>query len=215
MYSISEYPPQINESVLQQLSKVETPTIGHIRDSGFMDWRLKAVIPNRRAVGTAVTIQSPSIDGSMVGYALSHSRAGDFLVIDRCGDRRHACWGGISVRAARNRGIAGVVMDGLATDFAEIRDLDVPLWCLGGTALTIKRAQIGGAVNIPVTCGGVIVKPGDAILADEMGVVVFSPEDVQKIAEEALELQEMEKSIVKRLESGESYADVTGLSLER
>ena len=210
MFIVNDMPLQISKIVLERLAKVEPATVGHFYHTGFMAPKLRAVIPDRRVAGTAVTARVPGMDGTVLHNVISMARPGDFLVIDRCGDVRHACFGGVTVVAAKAAGIVGVVIDGMATDFAEIRREDLPVWCLGPSPITVKRYGIDGQINIPVSCGGVSVKPGDAILGDETGLLVLDPSEVEAVIEKALGIQEREITILKRLRAGEKLADITG-----
>ncbi len=210
MFSLNDMPPQIDPGLLGRLGKVETATVGHFRHAGFMDPQLRAVIPDRRIAGTAVTIRIAGPDSTLLHHFLGLVRPGDFIVVDRCGDRKHACWGGVVTRAAKHAGVVGGVIDGFATDFAEVRETDMPLWCLGPSPITTKKLVLGGDINLPVSCGGVTVNPGDAILADESGVLVLAPGDVATVAERALAMQDAEPKLVARILAGEKLGDATG-----
>src|SRR5205085_233636 len=133
----------------------------------FMSRSLVPVIKGARSAGTAVTISTPGPDSTVLHHAMGLLRRGDFLVVDRCGDRVHSCWGGILNHAAKVIGIAGVVVDGPVTDPEELRAHGVPIWSRGISPVTTKPVALGGQVNVPVSCGNVAVLPGDAILADE------------------------------------------------
>ena len=137
-------------------------------------------------------------------------RPGDFLVIDRAGDTRHACWGGVVTNAAKVAGVVGAVIDGPATDFSEIRRCDMPLWCRGPSPITTKLLGLEGAFNVPVTVGGQTVSPGDAVLADESGVLVLKREQAEAIARRALDMQEREITLLERIHKGEKLADISG-----
>ena len=63
---------------------------------------------------------------------------------------RHACMGGVVALAAKVAGVAGVIIDGLACDFAEFVQYDLPVWCRGEAALTGKSLAMDGAINVPV-----------------------------------------------------------------
>src|SRR3546814_6555929 len=63
-------------------------------------------------------------------------RPGDFLVVNRCGDRRHAAFGAVLALAAQKAGAVGVAIDGYACDLPEIREMGMPLWCLGASVVT-------------------------------------------------------------------------------
>jgi 4-hydroxy-4-methyl-2-oxoglutarate aldolase len=209
MFTIEPMPQQLDRSVVELLSRVETATIGHLQHSGFVDPGIHAVVPDIRVAGTAVTVRLPHTDNTMLHHALTRVRPGDFLVVDRCGDRRHAAWGGYVTVVAQLAGIAGVVIDGVATDFSEVRKARMPLWCRGPSPITCKKLGLEGAMNVPVSIGGTAVEPGDAILADESGVVVLKPVEAERIGRMAIEMQEDEVRYLARLRAGERFADMT------
>ncbi len=161
--------------------------------------------------GTAVTVAIPAFDSAILPYVLSMVRPGDFLVIDRLGDDRHSCLGGTVTLAARIAGIAGIIVDGYATDFDEIIENGVPVWCRGPAALTTKLLGIGGAINIPVACGGVAVNPGDAIIADETGICVLRPDEIPAVLLAAAAKPTRDRA--QRLRNGEQLADLNGCKL--
>lgn len=210
MFQIKPMPAQAPKDLVAMLEQVETATIGHVLHSGFMDPRLRAVLPEARVAGTAVTLRLPHADSVLLHHAMALVRPGDFLVIDRCGDERHACWGGVVTNAAKLAGVVGVVIDGVATDFSEIRKVVMPMWCLGPSPITTKQLGIEGAMNIPVSVGGVAVRPGDVILADESGVVVLDPAEAAVIGARALQMQADELVLLERLRSGVPLPELTG-----
>jgi regulator of RNase E activity RraA len=173
---------------------------------------IKAHFQDRRVVGTAVTIRAPGMDGSMVHYAIGQARKGDFIVMDRCGEMSIASMGGAVAYAAKVIGVAGFIVDGLVTDLGELRQYGVPVWSKGTSAVTVKSLGLGGEFCIPVTCGGVAVNPGDAILADENGILVLPPADIEAAARRAIQMQLDEKTTLRRLDAGEKYPDIMGTS---
>jgi regulator of RNase E activity RraA len=84
------------------------------------------------------------------------------------------------------------------------------LWCAGPSPITTKILGLGGAMNVPVACGGVMVNPGDAILADECGILVLAPGEVDEVAEEALARQAREPDLLRRIEAGEKLGAISG-----
>ncbi len=210
MFVINPLPERLAPGLLGRLAEVETATVGHFRHSGFMDPALRAVLPDRRVVGTAVTVRIPGPDSAFLHHAMGLVRPGDFLVIDRAGDARHACWGGVVTYAAKAAGVVGAAIDGVATDFAEVRRHDLPLWCRGPSPITTKLLALGGGLNVPVSCGGVAVLPGDAVLADESGVLVLKPDEVEAVAERALAMQRREVEVLERLDAGEALPSISG-----
>ncbi|TVR47901.1 MAG: RraA family protein [Rhodobacteraceae bacterium] len=213
MYTAKPMPAQIASDDLELLAQAETATIGHFRQIGFMDIALRPLRPDQKVVGTAVTLALPSIDSSMLHHALSETRRGDILVIDRLQDRRFACLGGGVALAAVAAGVAGVIIDGPCTDVSEILEAGLPVWARGVSPITTRMTQIGGALNIPISCGGAVVLPGDAILADESGIVVLRPEEVASTASEAIGRQERGAGRQRQIRAGDvRIGDLSGAS---
>jgi len=210
MYTLEPLPPQIDAAMLDLLRKAEPATIGHFLHTGFMEPAIRGLFPDIRIAGTAVTVRAPGADGVMVHHAVAKARPGDVVVIDRCGDLRHACVGGAVAYAARKAGVAGIVVDGFVTDIGELRAYGVPVWARGLSPVTTKILGLGGAFCVPVSCGGVAVRPGDAVFADENGVLILDPADIAWAATRAIGMQQEEKKTLARIDAGESYADILG-----
>jgi 4-hydroxy-4-methyl-2-oxoglutarate aldolase len=210
MFTLKPLPPQIAPALVQKLLRAEPATIGHFRHWGFMDPGMRAMQQDVRIAGPAVTVHQPGVDGTIIGYALGQLRPGDVLVVDRCGDTRHAGFGGVVCYAAKVAKVAGVIIDGMVADIAEIRQYGVPVWCRGISSITSKRIGMGGSFCVPVSCGNVAVSPGDIIIADECGVVVMDPADAEAAADRAITMQEAEVKTKARLDAGEKLPDISG-----
>ena len=210
MFHLNALPPQVDPALLDLLLQAEPAVIGHFRYTGFMSPDIRAHFQDRRVVGTAVTIRVPGMDGSMVHYAIGQARKGDFIVMDRCGEMSIASMGGAMAYAAKVIGVAGFIVDGLVTDLGELRQYGVPVWSKGTSAVTVKSLGLGGEFCVPVSCGGVAVNPGDAILADENGILVLPPADIEAAARRAIQMQADEKITLRRLDAGEKYPDIMG-----
>ena len=210
MFTLNALPNALPSELVSKLRKAEPATIGHFRNWGFMDPAIRAMQSDVRIAGPAVTVRAPGVDGTIVGYALGQVRPGDVLIIDRCGDHRHAAFGGLVAYACKVARLAGVIIDGVATDIGEVRRYGVPLWCRGLSALTTKRIGLAGEFCVPVSCGGVDVRPGDVVIADECGIVVLPPAEAEAIAERAIGMQDAEAVSRKRLDAGEKLPDISG-----
>lgn len=210
MYVLNTLPSPVEPRLIDLLVQAEPAVIGHFRYTGFMNPEIRAHFQDRRIAGTAVTVRAPGIDGAIIHYALGQVRPGDVLVIDRCGDMAIACLGGAVAYAARKAGVAGIIVDGLVTDLGELRQYDVPVWSRGTSAVTTKTLGLGGEFCVPVTCGSVAVSPGDAILADENGVLVIPPAEIEASAKRAIQMSKDERQTLARLDAGEKYPDILG-----
>lgn len=212
MYVINPMPEQVDQEDLDLLSGVETATVGHWRLFGFMDHKIQPLLPKRRIVGTAVTLAIAGPDSTLLHHATGMLRPGDVLVVDRLGDDRYACWGGGVTIAAKAAGAVAGIVDGPCTDLTEIEDSDFPMWATGISPITTRLYDLGGGLNIPISCGGVVVNPGDAILADESGVLVLPRNEVRSVATKALDIQERGKVREASVKDGLKLGDVSGAS---
>lgn len=197
-----------NDGLITQLLQVETATMGHLINYGFMDPQIQCILPRVRICGPAVTVSLPEDDGYSLPVALEYARKGDVLVIERTNDNSHACWGAVMTAAAQQCGIVAVILDGYITDISVISDAGFPVWCKGRSPVTTKQGKTGGTVNASISCGGTSVKPGDIILADENGVLALPAQEFKKFAQQALHIQQQEPTIIKRLQQGVSLADI-------
>ncbi|TSD90215.1 RraA family protein [Mycobacterium sp. KBS0706] len=211
-YRIAPMPQQISPALVEKLRRVETATIGHSQHWGFMDRGIQPLLRGKRIAGAAVTLAIPGQDSTLLHHTLGLLRPGDILVVDRLGDDKHACWGGGVTIAAKAAGAVGGIVDGPCTDLAEIEDSDFPMWCRGMSPITTRLYNLGGTLNLPVSCGNVPVRAGDVILADESGVLVLPADQAEAIADAALVRQERGERSQERVKAGEKLGDISGAS---
>lgn len=210
MYQINSLPAAVAPDDLALLQQAEPATIGHFRTTGFMHADIRAHSQDLRIVGTAVTVRMPGNDGGILHYAMGCVRPGDVLVIDRCGEAVIAALGGAMAYAAKVAGVAAIIVDGRVTDLGELRQYGVPVWSKGPSTVTTRVLGQDGGFCCPIVCGGVTVQPGDAVMADENGVLVLPPADVRAEARRAIEFQTNEQTTLARLRAGEKFPDIVG-----
>ncbi len=143
--------------------------------SGTMVGIRSTYLPVPRMVGPAVTVSIPAGGINMVKLGIQQARPGDILVVSAQGDTTYAMIGGNIALGMQARGIRGFVIDGAVRDVSELRDLGFPTFARG---VAVAAADLGGPrgeVNVPIACGGVVVNPGDIVIADEDGIVVVPP----------------------------------------
>lgn len=179
MFQFLPMPQQISEERRKSLLTVQTSTLGHLRDFGFV----RGLTPNRRPIqfaGTAVTVRLPHMDSSALHVAADHLRPGDVLVVEQSGDERSS-FGGMVAFTAKTRGAEGVILAGAMNDFDEVLELGLPVYSRGVSARTTRILGIEGAINVPITVGGVVITPGDAIFADSDGIAVLTEDEIDDI----------------------------------
>jgi len=156
--------------------------IGHILEaSSFMDVDIKPVYRDVKLVGPAVTAKMLPGDNSLNRRVIELAEPGDVIIIDACGEIRHAVWGGAVSLCCKVRGVAGVIIDGSTTDSLEIADMKWPVFARGISGLVARRLDKGGGINIPIQCGGLVVHPGDLIVADDDGIAVIDPDESEEL----------------------------------
>ena len=126
---------------------------------------------DRTLCGQACTVRVYPGDNLMVHKSLDVAKPGDVVVVAAYGSRSYAVIGDVISTKAKYRGIGGFVVDGLVRDLPAIRELGFPMYARGTTPIgPLHRGP--GEINYPISCGGVVVNPGDIIVADPAGVVV-------------------------------------------
>ncbi|MDN5302118.1 MAG: hypothetical protein PWQ60_1632 [Thermoanaerobacteraceae bacterium] len=154
-----------------------------------------------KMVGTALTVKTRMADNLMVHKALEIAKPGDVIVVDAAGDTTNAILGEIMVRIAMKRNLAGYLIDGCIRDSGAIRELDFPVFARGANPKGPYKDG-PGEINVPVCCGGVVIRPGDILVGDEDGVVVIPPEEAEDILEKTRKIAAKEKVMFEEIEKG-------------
>ena len=150
-------------------------------------------------LGTAITLKTNPGDNLMLYTAIELAEPGDVIVVDAQGDLSSAITGGLMLSWAQTKGLAGIVIDGAVRDLATIREMKMPVYAAGVTPNgPFKNGP--GEVNAPVSCGGVMVKPGDIVVGDADGIVVIDPADAEDILVKARATMDKEAAIVAAIE---------------
>jgi regulator of RNase E activity RraA len=202
--------PTVSAELIAELRKIAPATIGHLLEHEFMDPELRPIISRFNFAGPAVTVRCFGTDSAIVHYAVDIAQPGDVIVIDRLGDRRYACWGGGVTNGAVAKGVVGAVVDGAITDKVEIEDFRFPVFGRCISPLTTRAPGLTGELNVPVRCGGLIVNPGDIVLADDDGIIVLPPERIAKIVEICLPIEERGKARQQMVRDGTPLGELSG-----
>ena len=139
-----------------------------------------------RIVGFAVTVALEPHDGRQAGalatMAIESAEVGSVIVLDNQGRTDVSCWGGILSVGAAERGVRGVMADGVCRDVAEARELGFPVFSRGAIPATARGRLQQRSTGEPVEVGGLTVRPRDVVLADESGIVVVPRERAEDVA---------------------------------
>lgn len=121
--------------------------------------------------GPALTVRTRPGDNLMIHKALLMIEPGDVLVVDAGGDLSNALVGELMLSYARQKGAAGVVIDGAVRDSGWIRDNTFPVYAAGVTHRGPYKDG-PGEINVPVALDGMVIQPGDLVIGDDDGLLV-------------------------------------------
>ena len=157
--------------------------------------------------GQARTVSVLAGDNAALHEVIGRLRPNEVLVIDACNYDDRAVWGGILNTRAKMRNINGVVLDGAARDAAEMREMGLPVY-LSALSPAVPHKGWGGSIDDRISCGGVVVMPGDIILGDDDGVTVVPLNRADIVLEASLKRIDYEREVLTKLNNG---SDVSGL----
>src|ERR1700733_12502874 len=121
-----------------------------------------------RVAGPAYTVRCPPGDNLMLHAAIYRAEPGSVIVVE-AGDVDYAVAGGNVCAVAQRHGVAGFVVDGVIRDIGEVREIGFPVFARGVIPIPGAKKVVTGPLNQPVRCGGVEVRAGDVVVADEEG----------------------------------------------
>lgn len=201
------------QEIVSRLAAVET---SHLADADksirLMDPGLKPLAPGRKMIGRAFTLVCRE-DFVTVMVALAEAQPGDVLIVSTLGSRR-AVLGELFSMEAQRRGLAGIVVDGLVRDTVTLRGLEIPVYARGATPVAGTTVHLQ-PTQIPVSCGGVPVQPGDVVFGDDDGIVVASEQELATLLPLAEQIEARERAAIARMQAGESLLSLLNFEEHR
>ena len=179
--------------------------------TGVMDSGIKPAF-RAKVCGQALTVQLSQGDLVDPLKALEMGQPGDIIVVDAGGDLNTSVCGGLMGGLAQNRGIRAMIVDGAGRDNDELEEINWPIWTRAitprGTHTMFSQRKEELSINVPIQCGGIVVNPGDFVVADLMGVTVIPQAKAEEIVEKAREQAEREEATRAWVKQGKTVEDL-------
>jgi len=175
------------ESIIKQFKEIPTTCISDAMDGlNNMNAAIKPLREEYKFAGRALTVKMPVGDNLAVLRAIREAQPGDIIVVDAKGDQYRAIAGDFVVGMAQTLGVGAIVVDGVIRDIEGIKKLNFPVFSRGTAVAASGKAGVG-EINVPISCGGTAVNPGDIIAGDADGVVVIPQSEAESILRKSLD----------------------------
>jgi 3-hexulose-6-phosphate synthase/6-phospho-3-hexuloisomerase len=199
----------LDEEIFELFVHVSTPNISDAMHRKGVMHGIRPLFEDIKLVGKAVTVQSFEGDWAKPVEATDVAKAGEVIVI-YAGSKDIAPWGELASWSCKQKGIAGIVIDGAVRDVDEIRRIRFPVF----TKYIVPHAgepKGFGEINTEIKCGGQEVRPGDWIVGDDNGVVVVPKERAYEIARRAKEVWKNEERVREEIKRGKTLSQLLDL----
>jgi 4-hydroxy-4-methyl-2-oxoglutarate aldolase len=159
-------------SQIKELSQYPVALLGDgMGRLSVMDPGIKPLLRSVQMCGPAITVEVHPADNLMIHVAMKIAQKGDVIIVNARGNIKNGIYGDILNSVAKRKELGGIVIDGAIRDCVEIEKSGVPVFSRGICPLGGGK-EGPGQVNVPISCGGVVINPGDMVVGDGDGIVV-------------------------------------------